>query len=285
MKRLIVTADDFGASTEINEAVVQAHRKGVLTTASLMVSAPAAEDAVRRARELETLRVGLHVVLVDGAPTLPEAAVTRLVNGDGRFLDDPVEAGMRFWFSPRARTQLESEIRAQFEAFATTGLAFDHVNAHHNFHLHPTVAEIVVRLATEFGAPAVRVPDEPVLEAICRDPAERRRRRRQRALLGPFSARLRARARRLGLATPDAVFGFYDTGAMDTEKLVRAIANVPDGLTEIYLHPATRVRAAVDVPHPASAPAAEREFRALVHPRTRRVVEKFDIALTTFSGI
>ncbi len=284
MKRLIVTADDFGASTEINEAVVQAHRKGVLTTASLMVSAPAAEDAVRRAHELESLRVGLHVVLVDGAPTLPEPAVTRLVNGEGRFMDDPVTAGMRFWFSPRARTQLESEIRAQFEAFAMTGLAFDHVNAHHNFHLHPTVAEIVVRLASEFGAPAVRVPDEPVIAAICRDPAERRRRRRQRALLGPFTSRLRARARGLGLATPDAVFGFYDTGAMDTEKLVRAIANVPDGLTEIYLHPATRVRAAADVPHPASAPAAEREFRALVHPRTRRVVEKFDIALTTVSG-
>ncbi len=285
MKRLIVTADDFGASTEINEAVGQAHGKGVLTTASLMVSAPATDDAVRRAHALETLRVGLHVVLVDGAPTLPEASVTRLLNGEGRFMDDPIEAGMRFYFSRRARAQLESEIRAQFEAFAATGLALDHVNAHHNFHLHPTVAEIVLRLATEFGAPAVRVPDEPVLEAMCRDRSERRRRRRQRALLGPFASRLRARADRLGLATPDAVFGFYDTGAMDTEKLVRAIANVPDGVTEIYLHPATKLRAAADVPHPASAPAAEREYRALVHPRTRRAVEKFDIALTTFSGL
>jgi len=76
LKQLIVTADDFGVAREVNDAVEVAHRGGVLTAASLMVSAPAAADAVERARRMPSLRVGLHLVLVDGRPVLPASAVT-----------------------------------------------------------------------------------------------------------------------------------------------------------------------------------------------------------------
>ena len=98
MRRLIVTADDFGLAVEVNQAVEAAHRDGILTGASLMVGAPAAADAVARAKALPSLKVGLHVVLVDGRPVLPPAAVPDLVGPDGAFIDDMPRAGVSFFF-------------------------------------------------------------------------------------------------------------------------------------------------------------------------------------------
>jgi len=85
-RRLIVCADDFGRDLAVNEAVEIAHRDGILSTASLMVAAPEAADAVQRARRLPGLRVGLHLVLVDGAAVLPPGDIAGLVAPDGRFV-------------------------------------------------------------------------------------------------------------------------------------------------------------------------------------------------------
>ena len=111
MKRLIVTADDFGAAREVNEAVERAHCSGVLRAASLMVGAPAAADAVVRAQRLPSLAVGLHVVLVNGRPVLPPEEVPDLVDTRGQFMSDLTGAGIVF-FRPGIRKQLAAEIRA-----------------------------------------------------------------------------------------------------------------------------------------------------------------------------
>ena len=161
MKGLIVTADDFGAALEVNDAVEQGHRDGILTAASLMVSAPAAADAVARAKSLPRLRVGLHLVLVEGRPTLPADRVAGLVDTHGLFRTDMAAAGAAMFFLPRVRRQLEAEIEAQFDAFRATGLALDHVNAHKHFHLHPTIAATILRVGKRHGLRAIRVPLEP----------------------------------------------------------------------------------------------------------------------------
>src|SRR5689334_15658245 len=122
MKQLIVTADDFGLCEEINEAVEAASRDGILSAASLMVSAAAAADAIGRAVRVPRLRVGLHIVLVDGRPTLPPEEIPDLVDGNGAFPANLTRAGIRWFFSPSARRQLQREVRAQFEAFRSTGL-------------------------------------------------------------------------------------------------------------------------------------------------------------------
>src|SRR5450432_3836486 len=126
VKQLIITADDFGAAREVNEAVEQAHRSGILTATSLMVSAPAAADAVARAKQMPNLRVGLHLTLVDDRPTLPAVQIPRLVDRDGFFRSDMARAGAAMFFLPGVRKQLAAEIEAQFEAFAATGLTLDH---------------------------------------------------------------------------------------------------------------------------------------------------------------
>jgi chitin disaccharide deacetylase len=235
-KFLIVTADDFGIHDAVNEAVSEASRAGVLTAASLMVGAPAAEDAIRRARELPQLRVGLHVVLADGFAVSPRRLIPNLVDEHGRFGDGMWLDGVRYFALPALRRQLEAEIRAQFEAFARTGLPLDHVNAHKHFHLHPTLLEMIVRIGHEFGMRAVRVPHEPLwfsshgagVGAIA-----------GATFLLPWVAMMKARLRAAGIAYNDRVFGIASTGRLDENVLLGILGRLPAGVTEIYLHPAT----------------------------------------------
>ena len=236
IKGLVVTADDFGLSLEVNEAVERAHRGGILTAASLMVSAPAAADAIRRARRLPRLRVGLHVVLVEGAATLARTRVAALVDGDGRFPAETARHGIGILCSSVRRRQLALEIGAQFAAFRATGLALDHVDAHRHFHLHPLLSGEIIRHALQHGAPFVRAPREPagVLLRI-----ERRRRRLDQILVAPFARLLAARLRRAGVPTCDQVFGLAWSGAMTCERLLGLLGHLPEGLSEIYTHPAT----------------------------------------------
>ncbi len=222
-KLLIVSADDYGLSTEVNEAVERAHREGILQAASLMVSAPASGDAVRRARELPALRVGLHLVLVNGRSTLPPREIPTIVDREGNFSTDLVGAGVQFFFRPGARRDLEAEIRAQFEAYARTGLALDHVNAQNHMHVHPTVLGIVIKVGREHGMRAVRVPQE----------------RNDAAFLAPWLAFMRGRLRRERIITNDAVFGIRYSGHMTRERVLDLIDEIPSGLSEMYFHPAT----------------------------------------------
>lgn len=227
MIALVVTADDFGAAVAVNEAVEAAHERGILTAASLMVSAPAAADAVDRARRLPRLGVGLHLVLVEARPTLSPAQIPDLVDADGRFRSDMAATGLRIATSAGVRRQLRAEIEAQFAAFAATGLRLDHVNAHKHFHVHPVIAGMVIDAAVRHGARAIRAPVEPG------------RPRGSGWLAAPFARSLRARARRRGLSVPDRVFGLAHTGAMTGARVRSAIGALRSGLNELYLHPAT----------------------------------------------
>lgn len=244
MKKLIVTADDFGAAVEVNEAVERAHRHGILSAASLMVSGDAARDAVARAKAMPQLRVGLHLVLVEGKPVLPAGRVPDLVDSSGRFRTDMARAGAAMFFLPKVRAQLRAEIEAQFAAFAATGLKLDHVNAHKHFHLHPTIAGLLVEIGKAHGVKGARVPLEPqqVLARI-----EPHKASGVVALTTPFASGLRRRFRAAGIAAPDQVFGLAWSGAMTGARLKGMIEHLPDGLSEIYMHPATR-------PYSGSAP-------------------------------
>jgi chitin disaccharide deacetylase len=278
-RRLVVTADDFGLAPEVNEAVEAAHRDGILTAASLMVAEPAAADAVFRARRMPGLRVGLHLVLVEGRPVLPPEQVADLVDGEGRFHTDMARLGLDIFARPRARRQLEAEITAQFQAFAGTGIALDHVNAHKHFHLHPTVARAVMRIGQHYGMRALRVPAEPasVLAGI-----EPQRTRPAAALVAaPWAKLLRLQARRAGLVTPDAVFGLAWSGALTVERLAALIRHLPDGLTEIYAHPATGDA------FPGSAPGYRyaEELMALTSALTREALRSSGAKLGGYADL
>ncbi|MGH6941809.1 hopanoid biosynthesis-associated protein HpnK [Hypericibacter sp.] len=259
MKGVIVTADDFGAAIEINEAVEAAHRDGILTAASLMVTGMAAADAVARAKRLPALRVGLHLVLVEGTPALPPAEIPDLVDAGGLFRSDMASMGVDMFFRPAVRRQLTAEIAAQFEAFRATGLRLDHVNAHKHFHLHPTVAGRIIAIGRRFGMSAARVPAEPA--AILRriEPGSRAV---QPMLLAPVTGLLQARFAMAGLLVPRQVFGLTWSGAMTESRLAGVLRHLPAGLSEIYLHPAV----SNDFPGAAPGYGYAQELAALMAP-------------------
>lgn len=260
---LILTADDFGLDAAVNEAVEQAHVGGVLSAASLMVSAPAAADAVARAQRMPRLAVGLHLVLADGAATLPAAEIPDLVDPNGRFGDRMARDGVRFFLLPRVRRQLAAEIRAQFAAFAATGLPLDHVNAHKHFHLHPTILSLVVSIGRDFGLRAVRLPAEPGMAWW----------------LAPWVNGMRRRLDRVGLRHNDHMFGIAASGALDEATLLGMLARLPAGLTEIYCHPATRrgiTPTMAGYRHPD-------ELAALLSPRVRATIARLGLAPRGFS--
>ena len=274
--RLIVTADDFGASAEVNEAVELAFRGGVLRAASLMTAAPGAEDAVRRARANPGLGVGLHLVLVEGRPALPARELPDLTGPDGLFRRDMVACAVSIFVKPSARRQLEAEVRAQFERFAATGLPLDHVNTHKHFHLHPTIAGAVLRVGRDFGMRAGRAPVEPRAVLAQVDPAAAPA---PAWVTGPWARLVRARFRAAGVAVADQVFGLAWSGGMTLPRVAGVIRRLPPGLTELYTHPATS--GGWEGEHPGSAYAEE--LAALVAPETREAVRERGAVLGDFA--
>jgi hopanoid biosynthesis associated protein HpnK len=236
MKTVTFSADDFGLTESVNAGIERAHRDGALQAASLMVAAPAAADAVRRARATPSLRIGLHLVVIEGPAVLPHAAIPGLVDAAGLFPSDQLRLGIDYFFRPRIRRQLAAEIRAQFAAFAATGLRLDHANAHKHMHLHPTVGAMMLRIGREYGLDRIRIPAEPpAILARCGT-----RTGIGDAVLYRWTNVLRRQARAAGIATNDHCFGLAWSGHMTAGRIRRLLANLPDGDTEIYFHPAVR---------------------------------------------
>ncbi|MCS6952993.1 MAG: hopanoid biosynthesis-associated protein HpnK [Bryobacterales bacterium] len=252
MRRLILTADDFGLALPVNEAIEQAHHRGVLTCASLMAAGPAADDAVARARRMPGLGVGLHVVVVRGVPLSAAGPAPARRTRPSRLPDNLVAAGVRYFFSPRARTQLEDEIRAQFEWFAATGLELDHVNAHCHMHVHPTVLNLILKVGREFGLRAMRVPDDPAGPRWLR----------------PWIRHMRRKLRQGGVRTNDFLLGLRHSGAMDTATVLRMLRELPDGVSEMYFHPAIDSFSGAEPNY-----RYREEFEALLSARVREAIE------------
>ena len=275
---MIVTADDFGLAPEVNAAVETAHSNGILTAASLMIGAPAAADAVDRARRLRSLRVGLHIVLTDGHPVSPAARLPDLVDKSGRFRSDMVRSSLRIFVDPTVRRQLAYEIAAQFEAFVATGLRLDHVDCHKHWHLHPTISGLILDIGQRYGMTALRVPSEPVhvLKLI-----EKQTSSRLSWVTSTCAALLKARIRRRRLLAADRVFGLAWSGAMTERRVAGLLAHLSDGVTEFYFHPATSNSFSGAAPGYRYAD----ELAALVAPRIVSAARAGDVRLIGYSDL
>jgi hopanoid biosynthesis associated protein HpnK len=272
--QLVIGADDFGLSPAVNAAVVLAHREGVLTSVSLMVTGPACAEAVALAAANPGLAVGLHLALCDAPPTLPPEEIPHLVSSDGRLERDPARAGLRWAASTAARRELRREIAAQFERFAATGLRLSHVDGHHHLHLHPAAFPLVAELAARHGARGIRLPDEG-LRSLCdaRAPGPAA----EAVVLGFLARRWRALARRRGLAFAAEVHGIVRSGRMEADYLARLVSRVARGSVEIYLHPSTE----------RSDPrgAGPEDLAALLDARVRAAIGERRLELATYPSL
>jgi len=304
---VILNADDFGRWPSINQAVLRAHREGILTSASLVVTGYAFEEAVALARATPTLAVGLHLVLVQGRPALPPDQVPDLVGSDGQFGRDPARVWLRYWADRRAAAELEREVRAQFERFAATGLPLSHVDGHLHFHLHPAVADLVVELAHEYGAGGVRVPRDDVALAVRHDRIGAAMKVLWAWGLGVFARRVEAAARRIevaarrieasgrsapgdGRARPlvvaDRVYGLLQSGRMEEAYVLRVLDSLAGSLRagqgrpvfELYFHPDTADPVEPFGPNPG-------DLECLLSPAVRRALERGGLEPTTYRAL
>jgi chitin disaccharide deacetylase len=270
-RRLIVNADDFGRSNSINQAVIRAHREGILTTASLMVNEAAFEEAVDLARRNPTLGVGLHLTLGCGHSTLPHEHIPGLVNTRGEFSNSPARAGWRYFFSPALRPQLKRELAAQLQKFAATGLALDHVNGHLHLHLHPRVLGILMELAVDANITRLRLTRDPFwLNA--RLVRGRWLYRTTHAVIHHWLSRnALPLLRRKAIRHTDLVFGLLQDGRVDEDYLRRLLTYLPPGDSELYSHP--------------SLDQFENEFTALVSPGVKALIQSVGVRLIRYQDL
>jgi hopanoid biosynthesis associated protein HpnK len=271
VRRLIVNADDFGKSGSINAAVIQAHQRGILTTASLMVTGAAGDQAIQLARENPKLGVGLHLTLCCGSSALPQAQIPELVDKDGNFRNSAVAAGMKYFFSTAAREQLKVEIERQFEKFAATGLPLDHVNGHLHFHLHPTVFSIIAANTEKWGIRAMRLTRDP---ATIDWPLGRGRwlyRGSHALIFWLLSRRSQSVLRARKIAFTRFVFGLLENARATESYALKLLPRLPGGESELYSHP--------------SLDEFRHEFEALISPRVAECVRREGIQLIRYQDL
>lgn len=236
-RSLIVNGDDFGASEEVNDAIVLAWRRGILTSCSLMTGGRAFDDAVRLAGENPGLAVGIHATCVDGKSVLPPGEIPDLVDGNGNFPSDPALAGIKYFFRKAARRELAREFEAQFEKFHASGLVCSHIDGHCHMHVNPAVFDLLVGLGEKYGIRKMRVPDDDF--AASRPFLLGSSAKAGYALVFKLlSTRMKSKLRQRGFKFPVKVYGNFLSGAMSTDYVLSILEKLPIGISEVYMHPA-----------------------------------------------
>jgi hopanoid biosynthesis associated protein HpnK len=279
VRSLIINGDDFGLSPEVNAGIVRAHRDGVLNSTSLMVAEGARDEAARFAKDLPRLDIGLHLAVCRGRSVLPPAQIAPMVNALGEFPTNPVLTGLRYFFTPGIRKKIEAECRAQIEKHLELIGYLNHLDGHLNFHVHPALADIAVELAREYKIPYIRLPREPAFTtlAIARDHIGRKL--VESVIFRTLSRRTRRMAAKHGIKSTDWLFGLHQTGHITEDYVLGVIDRLPEGLTEIYFHPAMDIGGT-----PPDAPA-QLETEILTMAQVREAIVSRGIQLTTFAEL
>jgi predicted glycoside hydrolase/deacetylase ChbG (UPF0249 family) len=233
-RRLVVNADDFGLSPGVNRGVIESHRRGIVTSASLMANLPAAEEALALWHQADSMGLGMHLNLTAGPPVCSVEQVPSLVRPDGRFW--VLGELLRRLTSGAARAaELERELHAQVERALAGGARLDHLDSHHHVHIHPRLARLVIRLAKYYGIPAVRAPSEGFIPLRYQRPRPRDAARVLAiSVCGWAFGRL---AQRSGLRTAEHFRGIAMGTGFALPTLLRELTRLPGGLTELMVHP------------------------------------------------
>jgi chitin disaccharide deacetylase len=265
-KQLIVNADDFGFTPDVNQGIIEAHNHGILTAATLMANGEAFDDAVHLARATPTLDIGCHLVLIGGRSLLTGRAypltVPRLV-------------------AALARREFSAyeELKAQTQRIVDAGIQPTHLDTHKHTHLAPPVLDAVARIGEEFGIHWVRRPfDFPMNSLRGAIPAMKQA---TSHALGLLRRRFHRVLVRHACKTTDHFAGFQITGRFHTAQLVELLAILPAGSTELMCHPG-RCGEALRGARTRLKESRERELEALVAPDVRAALDRNQIELVTY---
>jgi hopanoid biosynthesis associated protein HpnK len=282
MKELIINADDFGLSNGANRAIIKCWQEGVLTSASLMVGGSAFAEAVTLAKDNPALQVGLHLTLVQGRAVHKQGNFPSLADKQGNFANDPVYAGMRYFFVKSLRKELHKEIEAQLCKFMETGLPLSHVDGHLNIHMHPTVFDILLELMPRYGINSFRLSRERLGVDLAIAPRRRFGKLIESFIFSSLAARCIPQLDRRGIGYTIEVKGLLNSGRMTEEYLLRALEILHEGVTEIYFHPGYCPDSELSRWMPDYCHGEE--LAALTSPRVQQKIAQLEIKLRNYRG-
>lgn len=276
LRYIIINADDFGRHAEINRAVEEGLVHGCLRSATVMPGGAAFAGAIDIARRHEELGLGVHFTLVDGHPILPPEEIPSLVGSEGDFLPDHTALLKRYLKGGVNLEEVRRELAAQLQKIEATGIPISHVDSHQHMHTLPGIIDIVLDLAARAGIRAVRTPRTPLFAGAFGGLGQ---------LVGRLGlstlARLAAcKAHRRGLLTPDHFAGIVAGEAVSEGELLHLIAHLPQGTTEVMMHPGTKN----DVLQEDSGwqHDFEAELAAILSPRVEAALQKAEVEPVNF---
>lgn len=289
MRRLIINADDFGYTSGVNRAIVEAYARGVVTSSTLMATGAAFAEAVELAKTVPRLSIGCHIVLIDGVSVLRKAQIPSLtqLNGSSHFRDSLKAFAFRALSGGMNPNEIEAEASAQIGKLRSAGIAVSHFDAHKHTHLFPDVLRPLLRAAAANGVRVVRNPFGPRLPLRSSQLFARPNlwtRYAELHVLGRFAAKFREAVDREGFSTPDGSLGVEVTGSLD-ENLFHAIARaIPEGTWEFVCHPGYN-DADLQAAHTRLRQSRETELRVLTLPAAREVLEKQGVELISYRDL
>lgn len=284
-KRLIINADDFGLSHGITDGILLTHRKGLLTSTSLMVNQPATEYAVRHVPEAPSLGVGIHLNLTEGKPVLPIDEVRTLVGAAGEFVG-PAEMGRRLLRWDASPREIEAEFRAQIQQMKSLGLEPTHADSHHRIHMYPAAARAFYRAVTSEGIRRARAPRKRYWPATGRLGGPH---------IGPLYRRIAAKSYLeflqsvvfRGLQLPDAGVTFHPKYSNTPDRLPEAWQStfeyLPEGAYELWCHPGF-IQAGFSETDSLSE-RREQEISILLDPKLRDIAARRELQLINFAQL
>jgi hopanoid biosynthesis associated protein HpnK len=239
VRRLIVNADDFGFTSGVNRAIVEAHAHGVVTSSTLMANGAAFIEAARFAKSNPKLSVGCHVVLIDGVPVSDSNAIPTLT-ASSRFRDGLKSFAVRALANKMSADEITVEATAQIRKIQSAGISVSHIDTHKHTHVFPPILKPLLRAASDCGVRALRNPFGPRFPLRSSQLLARPNlwtRYAEVQILRRFSGKFREAVRRDGFVTTDGTLGIEVTGTLD-ETLFQAIAqSIPEGTWEFVCHP------------------------------------------------
>lgn len=281
-RQLIITADDFGLSSGVNRAVERAWREGILTNASLMPGGAAFDEAVEIAGRNPGLQIGLHLTLVQGKAVLPPGEIPGLVDEDGNFGDNPVAAGMRYFFDKGLYKQLKREIEAQIRRVQDAGISISHIDGHLNIQMHPTVFAFLAELMPRYGIASFRLSRERLFHNLAFERERITGKSVERLIFGALAGHARPLLDRLGVRYAREVKGVLNSGRMTEGYLLNILDGLGKGETEIYFHPGLLPDAEITARMPDYR--HEAELAAITSPRVREKLAELGIELHNYRG-
>jgi hopanoid biosynthesis associated protein HpnK len=235
---LIVNADDFGLTAGVNRAIVEAHQRGVVTSATLMANSAEFDGAARLAGGNPRLSIGCHIVLVDGSPLLdPKQAPSLVARNSDRFRQSLGQFAVRSITGSIQERDIEAEAVAQIRKVQSAGVAVSHVDTHKHTHVLPKVLEPLLRAARTCGVRAMRNPFGPLPFSFLTKNLKLWKQYVRVKSVAPLAGNFRKVAKRAGLAAPDGTIGIAHTGYMTAELLLHTLRELPDGTWELVCHP------------------------------------------------